>query len=163
MSLETNLRNFITRVGTEFKAIRAITGDPANLTTTQKSNLVAALNELKAALANASGINDTTPGTTTTYSSTKIDAQISAAIAALVNGAPTALDTLKELTDKLSSEDSVIAAITTALDNRVRFDAAQTLTGPQQAQARTNIGAVAATDIGNFDRDLVADFNAALV
>ena len=56
-----------------------------------------------------------------------------------------------------------IAALTAAIDKRVRFDAAQTLTVPEQTQARSNIGAVAATDIGDTNTDFVAIFNAALV
>ena len=43
----------------------------------------------------------------------------------------------------------------------VRFDAAQTLTAPQQTQARANIGAQSAAAIGDPDRDLVADYTAA--
>jgi len=45
----------------------------------------------------------------------------------------------------------------------VRFDAAQTLTAPEQAQARSNIGAVAASDVGNTDTDFVVVFEGALV
>jgi hypothetical protein len=44
----------------------------------------------------------------------------------------------------------------------VRFDAAQTLTVTEQLQARTNIGAVAASDVGNTDTDFVAIFDGAL-
>ena len=42
---------------------------------------------------------------------------------------------------------------------RVRFDAAQTLTDAEQLQARTNIGAVAASDVGNTDTDFVVIFD----
>jgi hypothetical protein len=41
----------------------------------------------------------------------------------------------------------------------VRFDAAQTLTVAEQLQARTNIGAVAASDVGNTDTDFVVIFD----
>jgi len=52
MSLATNLQNAFTRVATEFKAIRTLvsgsgTGDTSGLTTTS-SNLVGAINEVKA-------------------------------------------------------------------------------------------------------------------
>ncbi len=50
-----------------------------------------------------------------------------------------------------------------AVNNRVRFDAAQSLTVAEQLQARSNIGAVAATDVGNTDTDFVAVFVGALV
>ncbi len=52
MSLETNLTNFATRVATETKALRTLINGNATdltaLTTTAKSNLVAAINELNA-------------------------------------------------------------------------------------------------------------------
>lgn len=162
MSLETRLQDLITRLGTEFKTVYALTGDKAALTTTVKTSLVAAINEVKAQAGAAAVINDAAPSTTTTYSSTKTDAQIAAAVAALVNGAPTALDTLKELADKLAADDTALAAILTGLDNRVRVDAAQAFTTGQKAQARSNIDAVGTADLGNTDRNLVADLTAAL-
>ena len=58
---------------------------------------------------------------------------------------------------------AVDPALTAAIDKRVRFDAAQTLTVLEQQQARTNIGAVAASDIGDVATDFVAIFEAALV
>lgn len=53
MSLVSNLQTAFTRVGTEFKSIRTLisgtaTGDISGLTTTDKSSLVAAVNEVKA-------------------------------------------------------------------------------------------------------------------
>jgi hypothetical protein len=51
----------------------------------------------------------------------------------------------------------------TAVNHRVRFDAAQTLTATEQAQARSNIGAVAAADVGDTDTDFVAIFEGALL
>ena len=53
-------------------------------------------------------------------------ADITAAINALVDGAPTALDTLKELADALADDDDAIAALTLALDGKASqaaFDA----------------------------------------
>lgn len=73
MSLASNLSTAFTRVGTEFKAIRTLisgsgTGTIAALTTTDKSSLVAALNEVNAKPAggatNLDGLSDvvvTTP------------------------------------------------------------------------------------------------------
>ncbi|UQN05440.1 hypothetical protein [Deinococcus sp. QL22] len=162
MSLEIKLRDLLTRLGTEFKSVRATTGNLADLTTAQKTSLVAAINELNALLASSSSINDAAPGTTTSYSSSKTDQQIQAAITALVDGADPALNTLKELAQALAADQSGIAALVTALEKRVRFDAAQVLTAPEQAQARTNMGAASAAAIGDTERNLVADFEAAL-
>lgn len=142
MSLATNLANLITRTGTEFKSIRTVMGLLSNLTTTDKTNLVAAINEVKAASLNAGAqINDTTPSLGTVYSSSKTDASISAAVSSLVAASPAALDTLAELAASLGNDANFAATTATALGNRVRFDASQTLTGPQQVQARANIGA----------------------
>lgn len=156
MSLVTNISDLAVRVATEIKSLRVLINGNASdlnaLTTTAKSNLVAAINELDAAVTAASqsggaSIDDNAIAASTTWSSTKInttiDNDVAAAVSGLVNGAPLALDTLKELADALEAADESeeIAIILTALDNRVRFDAAQTLTGAQQVQARANIGA----------------------
>lgn len=174
MSLSTNLGNAMTRMSTEAKALRTLLNgnavDNSALITTAKSNLVAAINEVAAAVAGATGIDDGVTGTTTTWSSSKIDAEISTAVAAVIDTAPGALDTLNELAAALGDDANFAATINAALGNRVRYDASQTLTGPQQAQARTNIGAAAASDlstlttnVGDTTTDFVAIFNAGLV
>ena len=63
---------------------------------------------------------------------------------ALTAASPATLDTLAEIASALGEDPNFAATMTTALGNRVRFDAAQTLTVPQQGQARTNIGAAPA-------------------
>lgn len=163
MSLQTQLNSFVLRVADEFNTVKGRTGSLASLTTTDKSNLVAAINELKGAILSAVAIDDLTIATTSTYSSSKIVAVLNALKADILGGADPAYDTLLELQQAMQNDQTGIAALTAAIDNRVRFDAAQTLTAPQQNQARQNIGAVAATDIGDTDVDLVAIFNAALV
>ena len=86
----------------------------------------------------------------------------------VINGAGAALDTLNELAAALGNDPSFAATIAAEVANRVRYDAAQTLTAPQQAQARTNIDAAAASDVsglitglGAYDRDYAADYAAA--
>lgn len=162
-------------------------GDTANLTTTANANLVAAINEINAALGNidlAGLIDDLAASTATdkTYSANKITNLIAAASAALVDSSPAALDTLNELAAALANDPNFATTTATSLGNRVRADAAQTFDTTQQTQARDNIGAAstaqvaaaqstadtATTDLaalivalGNIDRDLVADYNAA--
>lgn len=58
MSLASNLQTALTRVGTEFKSIRTLIGGSgtatiSSLTTTDKTSLVAAINEVKAASSGA--------------------------------------------------------------------------------------------------------------
>ena len=173
-TLVTRLTDLATRVATEDKSLRTLlNGNAAGLTalnTTAKTNLVAALNELKSGLdaavaASGATINDSvTTSTTQTYSVTKINAAITAAITAVTNGAPAALDTLKELSDAIGSDANFASTITAALGNRVRVDAAQSLTTGQQAQARANIGAdITTADIGTPDTNFVTVFNTGLI
>jgi capsid protein len=163
MSLQTQLNSFVLRVAEEFNTVKGRTGTLTALTTTDKSSLVAAINELKAAIVMAVMIDDLQVSTTTTYSSNKVVTLLDALKADILGGADPAYDTLLELQQALQNDQSGIAALTSAIDKRVRFDAAQTLTVLEQQQARTNIGAVAATDIGDVATDFVAIFEAALV
>jgi capsid protein len=163
MSLQTQLNSFVLRVAEEFNTVKGRTGTLTALTTTDKSSLVAAINELKAAIVTAVMIDDLQVSTTTTYSSNKVVTLLDALKADILGGADPAYDTLLELQQAMQNDQSGIAALTSAIDKRVRFDAAQTLTVLEQQQARTNIGAVAATDIGDVATDFVAIFEAALV
>ena len=163
MSLQTQLNSFVLRVAEEFNTVKGRTGTLTALTTTDKSSLVAAINELKVAIVTAVMIDDLQVSTTTTYSSNKVVTLLDALKADILGGADPAYDTLLELQQALQNDQSGIAALTSAIDKRVRFDAAQTLTVLEQQQARTNIGAVAATDIGDVATDFVAIFEAALV
>lgn len=174
MTLTTNIANAFTRVGTEFKAIRTLIGGSGTagisaLTTTDKSSLVAAINETKAgnagsppdASATTKGIieiatlAEVTTGTDTARAVTpqgvkqeidlvKVDASTTtkglvelatlaevtagtdttravtpegvkqafdAAIAAVVGGAPGALNTLDELAAALGDDASFAATV----------------------------------------------------
>ena len=164
MSLQTQIHSLVIRVAEEFKTVYSKIGSLSSLSTTDKSTLVAAINELKTAIAAVAVIDDLTPGsTTTTFSASKIVTLLDALRAQILGGADAAYDTLLELQQALQNDQTGIAALTAAIDKRVRFDAAQTLTVPEQQQARDNIGAVASADIGDTTTDFVAIFNAALV
>lgn len=83
----------------------------------------------------------------TTWSSTKINSAINAAISALVSGAPEALDTIKEVADAINTNKDAITALQKIAAGHVKFDAAQTLNDTQKQQARENIGAVSAAQL----------------
>ena len=142
-------------IASDIKTLTANQGSLTALTTTNKTSLVAALNELKTAIANASNINDTATNTSATWSSQKINTAINNAVASLVNGAGTTLDTLKELSAALGNDANFAATIATQMGKRVRVDAAQTFTVAEQAQGCANLG------IGNPDTDFVAAYNTA--
>jgi len=159
MSLASRIESLVIRVAEEFNDVRAKAGNLANLSTTDKSSLVAAINELKAAVVSATAIDDSQASTTSTYSSTKIIALLDALKDEILGGADAAYDTLLEIQQLLENSTSGLDALLAAVNHRVRFDAAQTLTAPEKAQARDNIGAVAASDIGDTDTDFVAIFD----
>jgi hypothetical protein len=64
---------------------------------------------------------------------------VQTAIAALINGAPGALDTLNELAAALGADANFAATVTAALAARLRTDADQGLTGTQYRQASKNL------------------------
>lgn len=120
-------------------------------------------------------IKDTETETTSVWSSTKTNAAITAAVGTakseltdkiivdvakvksdiLGAGVPETLDTLTEIADKLNGDAALVANLSVALNNRVRFDEAQVLSSEQKTIACTNIG------IGEPNTDFVAIYNAA--
>jgi hypothetical protein len=79
------------------------------------------------------------------------------AINALIGGAPDALNTLSEFAAAINNDANLAATLTNALALRLRFDAAQSLSAPQLAQARANLalGAAALLDPGTTAGKLV--------
>lgn len=65
---------------------------------------------------------------------------LSLILALFTNGAPVALDTWLEVVQRLEDDEDALAAINSALGNRLRFDAAQSLTAAQQSQGQANLG-----------------------
>lgn len=177
MSLETRIVALAQAIGSDVKALTAAQGSLSALNTTTKTSLVAAINEMLTLIGSAGASIDDAAGngnTAVTWSADKIFDSIEAAKTAvkndLVNGAAAALDTLNELAAALNNDPSFATTIAGEIANRVRFDAAQTLTSPQQAQARTNIGAASDADVsgliaglGAYDSDYVATYNTAKV
>lgn len=279
MSLATQLSNLTTRIGTEFKAVRSSIGSLTSLSTTNKSSLVSAINEVYATVSSGgtiladaitdatttgksvlratdaaaartaigagtsnlaigttastakagnyvpawadvtskpaviaagadaaaartaigAGTSNLTIGTTASTakagnyvpswnevsakpaviaagatdvaarsaisvpSTSEMNAAISTAVDNLIDGAPVAFDTLKEISDYISGNDTAVGGITTALANRVRVDASQSFTEPEKLQARSNIDVYSKAEIGNPETNLVSVFEAALV
>lgn len=162
MTMETRLIALAQAIGADVKSLRAAQGDLTSLSTTAKGNLVAAINEV-VGLVGAGGVQiDDGAGngdTGVTWSADKIFDSIELAKQAvkdsILGGAGAALDTLKELADALNNDPNFAATIATQISNRVRYDAAQTLTTAQRLQACQNIG------IGDPEADFVAAYNTA--
>ena len=175
MTIESRLIALAQAIGTDVKTLAASQGALTALNTTAKSSLVAAINELLTLTASAGASIDDAAGngaTAVTWSADKIFDSIEAAKTAvkndLTNGAAAALDTLSELATALGNDPAFAATIATDIANRVRYDAAQTLSVPEQDQARANISAAKQSDVaglitglGAYDRDYAADYAAA--
>lgn len=157
MTLTERIVALAQAIGADVKDLRVKQGDLTALTTTQKTNLVGAINELKTLIGGAGAkIDDVTASGSTVYSSQKTVDLIELAKQAvkdeLVDGAGTALDTLKELADALNNNPNFATEIATQLGKRVRVDDVQTFTTPEKLQGCNNLG------IGNPDHDFVTDY-----
>ena len=104
MSLATRIESLVIRVAQEFNDVRATAGSLASLSTNDKSSLVAAINELKAAVLSAMAIDDNQISTTSTYSSNKIVSLLDALKADILGGADAAYDTLVEIQQALQKK-----------------------------------------------------------
>lgn len=161
MSLQDQIVSLAQAIGADIKTLKTTDGNLSSLSTSAKTSLVAAINEIYTLVGNGGvTINDvSTSSTTQTWSASKSTAAIAAAIStlqnSLVNGAGAALDTFKELQDALGADASFSTTVATALGNRVRYDAVQSLTAPQQLQALTNLG------VGDPTHNFVTDYNTA--
>lgn len=160
MSLQARLNTLIQAIGTDTKAILTSRGTMASLTTTEKTNLVGAINELKtlidgvvvgAIIDDAAIVGDVTH----VFSADKVLAQLAALKAEILGGASAAWDTLQEIATWAETNDTAISGLLTAVGNRVSYADVQSLTAPQQAQACANIG------VGDPETDLVAIYNTA--
>ena len=106
MTLETGIIALAEAVGTDVKALTLKIGDLGQLSTAAKDNLVAAINELSTnalAIDDDAGLGDTD----VTWSADKTVTAIQAAVAALVDGAPEALDTLNKLAAALGNDENL--------------------------------------------------------
>lgn len=151
-TLSAQISALATQIGSDIKTLIAHDGDLSALTTQQKASLVLALNELKAGLTTVEGklgaqIDDSSSGTDKTWSASKINSAITAAVNALINGAPETLDTIKEVADAIQTNKDTITAIQQVAAGHVKYDGAQALTSEQKTQARTNIGAAGTADV----------------
>ena len=144
-SLQSRLNDLVLAIKTETKALRTIVsgtnnGDASGLNTAA-TNLVAAINEVKlvadAAAGGGTAINDAATNLADTWSSSKIDGEITAAVNALIGGAPGALDTLNELAAALADDANYAASIAAQLATKA--NASTVYTQAQLGDPDTNL------------------------
>ena len=80
---------------------------------------------------------------------------VDARVQLIVDSAPGALDTLNEIAAALGDDANFAATIATQMSDRVRFDAPQTKSVGEQAQACANIG------VGNPEADFLGTYTTA--
>lgn len=103
----------------------------------------------------------TTPGSGDNSTKVATTAFVRAALDALINAAPGSLDTLKELADAIGDDPNFAASVAAALGNRLRVDAAQSLSAGQKTQGQSNLGlgplaALNAVPFSNIDSAALA-------
>lgn len=151
-TLNQQIQNLATQIGSDVKTLIANQGNLSALTTTQKASLVLSINELNAALAQIDKniIDDAQTIATKTWSSNKILSEITTKCnevkTALLGGAGEAFDTLKELADLIEDNKELIESLQELAGAHIRYDAAQELSPEQKSQARSNIGAADNTE-----------------
>lgn len=150
-SLESRVSEFAARTGQEIKKVRgeiATSNTAAEALTQRVAANEGAINNLQSEVAKKVEIDDAQASATKTYSSQKVDSQITAAKQSVKNdllgGAGEAYDTLKELADALVTNKDAITALQQIAQGHVQFDKAQSLNDEQKKQARANIGALSA-------------------
>ena len=107
----------------------------------------AVANECKATRAvaeSAKEISDSVTGTGSTWSSSKISSELTAAKNSVKN----------ELSDRISTNANAIESLEATTAGKVSFDAAQNLTASQKTQARSNIGAASQSEQEAIDSRL---------
>ena len=150
MTLQERLDGLITALGTDHKAqqtalqnINTQIGTLTNLSTTDKTNLVNAINEVFAlAQSGSSVINDAlVTSLSKTYSIDKIKAELASLKTELLGGATNLFDTLSEIESYINSDQSAGSALALQVGNRVSYTTADNRTLAEKQQARTNIDA----------------------
>jgi hypothetical protein len=147
MSLKTRVESLATRIGTEFKTLRtSLTGNSSGaltaLTTTDKTSLLAAINEVNAkpsggwtavdASETVKGIVELATTAEATTGTDSVRAVTPAGVKAVADalkasilgaGVPAALDTLDELAAALADDENFASTVTTALAGKQPLDA----------------------------------------
>ncbi len=157
MSLATRLTSAFQSIAADIKNLLSTRGNLSSLTTTDKTSLVNAINEVNSLVGSIAEIDDeaVSSSTTKTYSANKLTTLLNDLKDEILGGAGSAYDTLQEIQTLLEGDDTAISGLLTAVNNRIAYDATQSLNSTQKLTACNNIG------IGDPEIDLVSIYNTA--
>lgn len=148
MTLVERITTVVKAIGADIKALKgrvlalenkpASTGgvDESQVQSTVNAKVEESINTLKGELA------------------TLVTPTITAEINKVVDGAPDTFNTLKEIADYIEQDKTGASAMTTSINNRLRFDEQQSLTEAQQTNVLNSLGLT--------DTDLVAAYTTAV-
>lgn len=174
-TLTQRVLDLATATGTKLKELHVKIGDLASLPLTNKTTVTAAMLEIIGdittieaeiegiqAAAGAQIDDAATTSAVKTWSIDKQKVELQALKDSILGGAGAALDTLQELAAALGNDPNLASTLATDIGKRIRFDAAQALTAGEKTQARANMGAQSADEIGFADNNFVTTLNAAM-
>ena len=131
-------------------------GELSNLTTEAKESIVAAINELKAASADTTKVQQLIDGVKTENTQAIRDAIAALKAELMGEDVDAALDTFKELSEAMKADKTALAAMATQIGNRLKVDEVHNLTSQQLTNVYTSL------NLGDPDTDFVALFEAEL-
>lgn len=151
MSLSVQLEALVNRIGQEFQDINTTATGSANgslssLQTTNKTSLVAAINEVHAQFealdAAALVIDDSSSSSSHTYSSAKVQELLVGLKNELLGDGVMdgVLDTIKEIATYAEANKDLITQLQSLSDKRVAVDKAQVFTDAEKLQGQKNLG-----------------------
>ena len=170
--IETGFNAVVTGIN-NVKAIIGPGATPLNqLTTTDKTNIINAMNEIKLAADNAASsggaqIDDGSENNVNVWSGSKISSELSAlsasVIAQIVNGAPEAADAMNELYAFIQSNEGSIVTMLAEQSKRVAVNQSQSFSAAEKVQGNANLGSLSLVQFGPVDTDYAAIVNAGLI
>ena len=145
MSNQSRITSVIQTIAGHIKTINSKHGNLSSLSTTDKTNLVNAINE----------INTLAISLNSQEFADMLSARLETLKSEILDGVSSAFDTLQELHDLVVANQIDTTDLNTSLVGTVRFDAAQTLSDPQQIQACMNIDILSSDQ--NYSVDILTD------
>ena len=148
MTLVTRITEVVKAIGADIKALKGrvltLESKPASTSGVDESQVQSTVN------AKVEESINTLKGELATLVTPTITAEINK----VVDGAPDTFNTLKEIADYIEQDKTGASAMTTSINNRLRFDEQQSLTEAQQTNVLNSLGLT--------DTDLVAVYNTAV-